>query len=431
MNPLDLSKVDGLRIAGESVAELRWNGQIIWQGRTIIVRLADEANVKTAHSGSLLLIVPDDLAPKVEALLATEARPAVLMVHPTPLTPEVSLTLTTHPYPAVTALSLENMPIYISEDLNALVAQERHIGANLISMLSAGNTTHLKLGLKKAASAQNLRLHDAEAKDPAPLEVRRSVLAQLEPSYNVRNLPAIRPTQAYVGSASLMSIHPVTKMEPLPIGQKYAGSGVFVTIIPVTTLTYDQADISTLRASSGVFVPILMLPVVETVEALTSKTVSSGTILTGDPQQIDVDGSVTAHPNAAVSRLAGQPENVQVGIPLNSAPATLAEKVQTKGEVVTVSVPLGTEPHPMPQKTITDAVDVAMSVPLKTVLGAMIHFGHTDDTPVQTLVAVRCENSVILEVLDGEWEYPYLDGTKLVIRQAYSAEMVGTKLVIR
>lgn len=97
MNPLDLSKVDGLRIAGESVAELRWNGQIIWQGRTLIVRLTDVANVKTVHSVGLLLIVPDDLAPKVEALMATEVRPAVLMVHPTPLTPEVSLTLTTHP----------------------------------------------------------------------------------------------------------------------------------------------------------------------------------------------------------------------------------------------------------------------------------------------------------------------------------------------
>lgn len=106
MNPLDLSKVDGLRIAGESVAELRWNGQIIWQGWTLIVRLTDVANVKTVHSGGLLLIVPDDLAPKVEALMATEAHPAVLMVHPTPLTPEVSLTLTTHPYPAVTAISL-------------------------------------------------------------------------------------------------------------------------------------------------------------------------------------------------------------------------------------------------------------------------------------------------------------------------------------
>ena len=431
MNPLDLSKVDGLRIAGESVAELRWNGQIIWQGRTLIIRLTDIANVKTVHSGGLLLIVPDDLAPKVEALMATEAHPAVLMVHPTPLTPEVSLTLTTHPYPSVTAISLENMPIYISEDLNTLVAQERHIGANLISMLSAGNTTHLKLGMKKAASAQNLQRHNAGAKDLAPLEVRCSVLAQLEPSYNVRNLPAIRPTHVYVGSASLMSIHPVTKMEPLPIGQKYAGSGVFVTILPVTTLTYDQADISTLRASSGVFVPILMLPVVETVEALTSKTVSSGTILTGDPQQIDVDGSVTAHPNAAVSRLVGQPENVQVGIPLNSATTPLVEKLQTKGELVTVSVPLGTEPHPMPQKTITDAVDVAMSIPMKTVPGTMVHFGHTDDIPVQTLVAVHCENGVILEVLDGEWEYPYLAGTKLVIRQAYSAELVETKLVIR
>lgn len=407
MNPLDLSRVDGLRIAGESVAELRWNGQIIWQGRTLIVRLADEANVKTAHSGGLLLIVPDDLAPKVEALMATEVRPAVLMVHPTPLTPEVSLTLTTHPYPAVTAISLENMPICISEDLNALVAQDGHIGANLISMLSAGNTTHLKLGLKKAASAQNLQLHDVEAKDPAPLEVRRSVLAQLEPSYNVLNLPAIRPTQAYVGSASLMSIHPVTKMEPLPIGQKYAGSGVFVTILPVTTLTYDQADISTLRASSGAFVPILMLPVVETVEALTSKTVSSGMILTGAPQQINVEGSVAAQPDVAVSRLVGKPEKVSDTIPLD------------------------TESQMMSQKTITDAVDVALSIPLKTVTGAMIHFGHTDDTPVQTLVAVRCENSVILEVLDGEWEYPYMDGTKLVIRQAYSAEMVGTKLVIR
>ena len=228
-----------------------------------------------------------------------------------------------------------------------------------------------------------------------------------------------------------MSIHPVTKMEPLPIGQKYAGSGVFVTILPVTTLTYDQADISTLRASSGVFVPILMLPVVETVEALTSKTVSSGTILTGDPQQIDVDGSVTDHPNVAVSRLVGQPENVHVAIPLNSVQTPLVEKLQTKGELVTVSVPLGTEPHPMPQKTITDAVDVAMNVQMKTVPGTMVHFGHTDDIPVQTLVAVRCENSVILEVLDGEWEYPYLDGTKLVIRQAYSAELVETKLVIR
>lgn len=407
MNPLDLSKVDGLRIAGESVAELRWNGQIIWQGRTLIVRLADEANVKTAHSGGLLLIVPDDLAPRVEALMATEVHPAVLMVHPTPLTPEVSLTLTTHPYPTVTAISLENMPIYISEDLNALVAQDGHIGANLISMLSAGNTTHLKLGLKKAASAQNLQLHDAEAKDPAPLKVRRSVLAQLEPSYNVRNLPAIRPMQAYVGSASLMSIHPVTKMEPLPIGQKYAGSGVLVTILPVTTLTYDQADISTWRASSGVFVPILMLPVVETVETLTSKTVSSGMILTGDPQQINVEASVAAQPDAAVSRLVGKPEKVSDTIPLD------------------------TESQLMPQKTITDAVDVALSIPLKTVTGAMIHFGHTDDIPVQTLVAVRCENSVILEVLNGEWEYPYMDGTKLVIRQAYSAEMVGTKLVIR
>lgn len=339
--------------------------------------------------------------------MATEVRPAVLMVHPTPLTPEVSLTLTTHPYPAVTAISLENMPICISEDLNALVAQDGHIGANLISMLSAGNTTHLKLGLKKAASAQNLQLHDVEAKDPAPLEVRRSVLAQLEPSYNVLNLPAIRPTQAYVGSASLMSIHPVTKMEPLPIGQKYAGSGVFVTILPVTTLTYDQADISTLRASSGAFVPILMLPVVETVEALTSKTVSSGMILTGAPQQINVEGSVAAQPDVAVSRLVGKPEKVSDTIPLD------------------------TESQMMSQKTITDAVDVALSIPLKTVTGAMIHFGHTDDTPVQTLVAVRCENSVILEVLDGEWEYPYMDGTKLVIRQAYSAEMVGTKLVIR
>ena len=186
-----------------------------------------------------------------------------------------------------------------------------------------------------------------------------------------------------------------------------------------------------MRASSGVFVPILTLPVVETVEALTSKTVSSGTILTGDPQQIDVDGSVTAHPNVAVSRLVGQPENVHVAIPLNSAPTPLVEKLQTKGELVTVSVPLGTEPHPMPQKTITDAVDMAMSVPMKTVPGTMVHFGHTDDTPVHTLVAVRCENSVILEVLDGKWEYPYLDGTKLVIRQAYSAELVETKLVIR
>lgn len=407
MNPLDLSKVDGLRIAGESVAELRWNGQIIWQGRTLVVRIADEAAVKTAHSGGLLLIVPDDLAPKVEALMATETSPAVLMVHPTPLTPEVSLTLTTQPAPAVSAISLENMPIYISEDLNALVTQDGHIGASLISMLSAGNTTPLKLDLKRAASAQNLRLREAEAKDPAPLEVRRSVLAQLEPSYNVRNLPAIRPTQAYVGSASLMSIHPVIKMEPLPIGQKYAGSGVFVTILPVTTLTYDQADISTRRASSGVLIPILMLPVVETIEALTSKTVSTGTILTGDPQKIAVTGSVASRPDASVARLVGKPENVSDTIPLD------------------------TEPHLMPQKTITDAVDVAMSVPLKTVPGTMVHFGHTDETPVQTLVAVCCENSVILEVLDGEWEYPYLDGTKLVIRQAYSAEMVGTKLVIR
>ena len=127
----------------------------------------------------------------------------------------------------------------------------------------------------------------------------------------------------------------------------------------------------------------------------------------------------------------GQPENVHAALPLSSAPTPLVEKLQAKGAVVAVLVPLGTEPHPMPQKTITDAVDVAMSVPLKTVLGAMIHFGHTDDTPVQTLVAVRCENSVILEVLDGEWEYPYLDRTKLVIRQAYSAELVETKLLIR
>lgn len=431
MNPLDLSKVDGLRIAGESVAELRWNGQLIWQGRTLVVRLTDEATVRTAKSGGLLLIVPDSLAPKVEALMATEASPAVLMVHPTPLTPEVLLTLISSPSAMVTMLTPENMPVYISENLNALVAQDGHIGANLISILSAGKAHPLTLDLKRAASAQNLRLHEAEAKGPAPLEVRRSVLAQLEPSYNVRNLPPIKPNAAEVGSAALMTIHPVKKMEPLPIGQKYAGSGVFVTILPVTEFTYDKADISTWRASSGAFVPILMLPVVETIEALTSNTVSFGTILTGDPQQINVDGSVTAHPDAAVSRLVGQPQSISVTASLDSSPAPLVEKLQTKGEVITVPVPLDTEPHLMPQKTITDAVDVALSVPLKTVPGTMIHFGHTDDTPVQTLVAVRCENSVILEVLDSEWEYPYLDGTKLVIRQAYSAEMVGTKLVIR
>lgn len=407
MNPLDLSKVDGLRIAGESVAELRWNGQIIWQGWTLIVRLTDVANVKTVHSGGLLLIVPDDLAPKVEALMATEAHPAVLMVHPTPLTPEVSLTLTTHPYPAVTAISLENMPIYISEDLNALVAQERHIGANLISMLSAGNSIHLKLGMKKAASAQNLQLHDAGAKDPAPLEVRRSVLAQLEPSYNVRNLPAIRPTQAYVGSASLMSIHPVTKMEPLPIGQKYAGSGVFVTILPVTTLTYDQADISTLRASSGAFVPILMLPVMETVAAPIFKEKSSGMLLLGAPQQISSVEGIKTKSKASGAYLVGQSESIIVSASAKTANDPLVYSTHPAGQLVETKIPLSYDP------------------------AASVYLAHPDNYPLSVSIGLQTSDDVITEIFDTRWEYPYMDGTKLIIRQANSAEMVGTKLVIR
>lgn len=407
MNPLDLSKVDGLRIAGESVAELRWNGQIIWQGRTLVVRVADEAAVKTAHSGGLLLIVPDDLAPKVEALMATEASPAVLMVHPTPLTPEVSLTLTTQPTPAVMAISLENMPIYISEDLNALVTQDGHIGASLISMLSAGNTTPLKLDLKRAASAQNLRLHEAEAKDPAPLEVRRSVLAQLEPSYNVRNLPAIRPTQAYVGSASLMSIHPVEEMEPLPIGQKYAGSGVFVTILPVTTLAYDQADISTWRASSGVFIPILMLPVVENVAAPNVETKSSGMLLFWDPQRISSEEIMGVKSKSSGARLVGSPESVIV---------SLAAK--------TASDPLVYSTHPVGQLVET-------KIPLSSVPAASVYLAHPDNYPLSVLIGLQTSNDVITEIFDTKWEYPYMDGTRLVIRQANSAELVGTKLVIR
>lgn len=453
MNPLDLERLESLTLDGESVAELRYMGQAIWQGKTHVIRLNGTAEVRTRAAPGLLLIVPDAFSAAVEAAMATEAEPAVLLVHPTEISPEVCLTLAVRPKPCVTLIQPDNMQIYISADLNELMRQDEAIGASnisihrvdvaetaemeestepaaaLLTIRNAGKDYRLNLLGQPEPNAQKIKMVPAEAREPLRLMATTAALAQLEPSYRIADLPDAAILQRYVGSGVTITVHPVVKNEPLPILHRYSGSGSLMVILPVAS--QESPTIEATRASSGTIVTVLLLPVVSGDEVIRTATEASGSMLTADPQAVSVSGLVDTGSDARTALLTGDGQNVNVGIAVAEGQTVLVDKVQTKGEEIKTEIPLETAESLRPQKTVTDSVATSGAATTVAIPDLLVHVSSPDELPVATLLAVKTEESVIIEMIDGQWEYPYMDGTKLVIRQVYSSDVQGKKIIIR
>lgn len=431
MSLLNLDQVRDFLLDGKNVAELIYNGKTIWRGNTIVLSLESTVEMDDLASGRILMVFPKEVAMQLKAAINSENMTKITLIYP------------------------DDTHILISFDLDELIKQIDCISVSKLTLYAININQLISLLLDETSSVAKIKTESTELTDITGVKVTAGIRASLEPpTREIKDLDPILTESIIHSSGCRIVIHGGQSEEEVKTPIKRDSSAVKSLIFSAFTEKTNEI-IESDRKSSGVKIKIIHADPEKTEEIVGDASKRLGLRVVIDSFSSRDMVSIDSEQSSLAMGLKMMPQNIRITGDMKytstsniSAIYSDEHSIKTKLKIAINNEPNVFIAHPL---SISPATKIGfngiLSIGTATIypkIVSLTNFIKLDDKPSQNVLMVTpneehikinvgmlSRNSVLVELMNANWEYPIIVGNALKVTQVYSTEVNGTKLIIQ
>ena len=431
MSLLNLDQVREFLIDGKSVAELIYNGKTIWRGNTIVLSLESTVEIGDLASGRILIVFPKEVAMQLKAAINSENTAKTTLIYP------------------------DDTRILISFDLDELIKQIDCTSVSKLTLDAMNINQLISLLSDETSSVAKIKTESTELTDTTGVKVTAGIRASLEPPIReIKDLDPISIESIIHSSGCRIVIHGGRSEEKIKTSIKRDSSAVKSTIFSAFPEKTDEI-VESDRKSSGVKIEVIHADPEKTEEIVGDASKRLGLRVAIDSFSSRDMMSIDSELSSLSTRLKTMPRNIRVTGDMKYTSTSNISTIYSDEHLINTELKITTNNEPnvfiayplsISPATKIDFNDV-LSIGTATIYPKIVSLTNSiklDDKPSQNVLMVTpneehikinvgmlSRNSVLVELMDVNWEYPIVVGNALKVTQAYSAEVNGTKIIVQ
>lgn len=431
MSLLNLDQVREFLLDGKSVAELIYNGKTIWRGNTIVLSLESTVEIDDLASGRILIVFPKEVAMQLKAAIDSENTAKTTLIYP------------------------DDTRILISFDLDELIKQIDCTSVSKLTLDVMNINQLISLLSDETSSVAKIKTESTELTGTTGMKATAGIRASLEPPIReIKDLDPISIESIIHSSGYRIVIHGGQSTEEVKTPIKRDSSAVKSPIFSAFPEKTDEIVESDSK-SSGVKIEVIHADPEKTEEIVGDASKRLGLRVVIDSFSSRDTMPIDSELSSLAMELKTMPQNIRVTGDMKCTSTSNISTIYSDGHSIKtkLKITINNEPnvfitYPLSISPATkiDFNDI-LSIETATIYPKIVSLTNfiklngessqnvlmvaPNEEYIKINVGMLSRNSVFVELMDANWEYPTVVGNALKVTQVYSAEVNGTKLIIQ